>query len=129
MNINLMYNFFLHNQKYNKENKWYRLKGKCFACNNGNDNDTWNHREKECMSKNGHLYINHECNVSCDLCDSPSFVLRWRFNCGSHEQSNNEGYLAANRRYLIAAISTLAKNEDIPEEIFKQMNQILLDSK
>ena len=116
------------NGKYSKQNNWYKLKGKCFACNEGNDNDTWKHREKDCKSNNGYLYINNECNVSCEVCDSPSCVLRWRFNWGRHDENNNEGYLAAKERYLIAAISVLAKNNDIPESIFIQMNQILLNS-
>ena len=114
--------------KFNKDNKWYRLKGKCFACSKGEDTDTWNHRKKDCCSSNGYLYINDECNVSCDECDKPSFVLHWRFNCGSHDKNKNDGYYEPEPRYLIAAISTLAKMGDIPVNIFKQMNKILLEA-
>ena len=50
--------------------------------------------------------------------------MYWRFNCGNHEtkDASNE----PQKRYLIAAISTLAKNGDIPEDIFRQMTLILL---
>lgn len=75
--------------KFRKENNWFRLKGKCFACNKGNDEDTQNHRKKNCCSENGYLYINNECNIS--ECDNPSFVLHLKFNCGSHDPKNNEG--------------------------------------
>lgn len=123
--------FFVDHQrrnKFKKENNWYRLKGKCFACNKGKDEDTWNHRKKNCSSEDGWLYINKECNVSCDECDNPSFILYWRFNCGSHDNNINDGYYEPKQRYLIAAISTLAKMEDIPDYIFKEMNKILLNA-
>lgn len=109
--------------QYTKENKWYRLKGKCFHCNEGNDYDTWNHSTDECCCSNGYLYINHRCEVACDECDKkkPSFVMKWRFNCSRH------AYESPEKRYLIAAISVLAKNGDIPGEIFIQMNKILLE--
>ena len=113
--------------KFKKENKWYRLKGKCFACNKGDDSDTWNHRKKDCCRNNGYLYINDKCEVSCDECDNPSFILHWRFNCGSHDKNNNDGYYEPKVRYLIAAISNIAKMEDIPEPIFREMNKILLN--
>ena len=103
---------------YTKENRWYRLKGKCFACNSGNDSNTWNHCSR------GYLYINDKCEVSCDECKEPSFVMYWRFNCGNHE--TKDASKEPNKRYLITAISTLAKNEDIPVDIFIQMNKILL---
>lgn len=51
---------------YSKENKWYRLKGKCFVCNKGSDDDIWNHSKQKCCKTNGWLYINHKCEVSCD---------------------------------------------------------------
>lgn len=106
--------------KYTKENKWYRLKGKCFHCEQGNDSDTWNHRKDKCCSSNGYLYINHKCEISCDECkNSPSFVMKWRFNCGKH------AYEEPDPRLLIGAISALAKNGDIPSEVFKGMNKIL----
>ena len=110
---------------YTKENRGYRLKGKCFACNSGNDSDTWNHAKKNCCSSAGYLYINDKCQVSCDECKEPSFVMYWRFNCGNHE--TKDAYKEPNRRYLIAAISSLAKNGDIPDDIFTQMNKILLN--
>lgn len=113
--------------KFKKENKWYRLKGKCFACNKGDDSDTWNHRKKDCCRNDGYLYINDKCEVSCDECDNPSFILHWRFNCGSHDKNNNDGYYEPKVRYLIAAISNIAKMEDIPEPIFREMNKILLN--
>ena len=50
--------------------------------------------------------------------------MYWRFNCGNHE--TKDASKEPNIRYLIAAISTLAKNGDIPEDIFIQMNKILL---
>jgi len=112
---------------YTKENKWYRLKGKCFACNEGNDSDTWNHAKKNCCSSAGYLYINDKCEVSCDECKEPSFVMYWRFNCGTHV--TKDGYKEPSKRYLLAALSTLAKNEDIPENIFWQMHDILVAQK
>ena len=115
------------NSKFIKANNWYRLKGKCFSCNNGDDSDTWNHRKKDCRSFFGYLFINEKCDVSCDECDNPSFILHWRFNCGSHDKNKNDGYYEPQIRYLIAAISTLAKMEDIPEPIFREMNKILLN--
>ena len=51
--------------------------------------------------------------------------MYWRFNCGNHE--TKDAYKEPNRRYLIAAISSLAKNGDIPDDIFTQMNKILLN--
>jgi hypothetical protein len=115
--------------KFTKENKWYRLKGKCFACNRGNVNDEWNHRKSDCICDYGYLYINPECNISCDECDSPSFILHWKFNCGFHASKKNNGFWEPRQSYLIAAISTLAKMEDIPENIFREMNRILLNNK
>ena len=100
---------------FTKENKWYRLKGKCFHCNKGDDTDTWNHSKDSCCSSCGYLYINHRCEIA-------SFVMRWRFDCGRH------AYESPNRRYLIGAISALAKMEDIPTDVFEGMNRILLDS-
>ena len=47
--------------------------------------------------------------------------MKWRFNCSRH------AYESPEKRYLIAAISVLAKNGDIPGEIFFQMNKILLE--
>ena len=38
---------FEKNSKFIKENNWYRLKGKCFSCNNGADGDIWVHRKKD----------------------------------------------------------------------------------
>jgi hypothetical protein len=109
---------------FTKENKWYRLKGKCFHCNKGDDTDTWNHSKDSCCSSCGYLYINHRCEIACDECKDkqPSFVMRWRFDCGRH------AYESPNRRYLIGAISALAKMEDIPTDVFEGMNRILLDS-
>lgn len=107
---------------YTKENKWYRLKGKCFHCNKGNDSDTWNHSKDSCCSSCGYLYINHKCEVACDECKkTPSFVMKWRFDCGRHAYERPEP------RYLIGAISALAKNGDIPSDIFIEMNKILLN--
>ena len=125
--LELMRKHFAKNTKFIKENNWFRLKGKCFSCNKGDDGDTWGHRKKNCCSNNGELYINEKCNVSCDECDNPSFILHWRFNCGSHDKNKNDGYYEPQVRYLIAAISTLAKMEDIPEPIFREMNKILLN--
>lgn len=118
----------ISSKKFSKENNWYRLKGKCFACNRGNENDCWNHRKKDCICNYGYLYINPECNVSCDECDSPSFILHWRFNCGSHAFEKNNGYWEPRKSYLLSAISNLAKMEDIPRSIFNGMNKILLDA-
>jgi len=113
---------------FNKENNWYRLKGKCFACNRGDDTDSWNHKKENCICDYGYLYINGSCNISCDECDDPSFILNWRFNCGAHAPSKNHGYWEPRKNYLISAISTLAKMEDIPENIFREINRILLNS-
>jgi len=51
--------------------------------------------------------------------------MYWRFNCGNHE--TKDAYKEANKRYLIAAISTIAKNGDIPYDIFIEMSKILLN--
>lgn len=124
-----MWMYFNGLEKYCRANNWYRLKGKCFSCNNGSDEDTWTHRKKDCLSFGDDLYINNKCNLSCSSCDNPSFILHWRFNCGLHDKNKNDGYYEPTQRYLIAAISTLAKNEDIPEDIFIEMNRILLEYK
>ena len=114
-------------ERFSKENNWFRLKGKCFACNRGNEGDSWNHKKESCICDYGCLYINDSCNISCDECDKPSFILHWRFNCGAHSLNKNNGYWEPRKNYLIAAISNIAKMEDIPDHIFREMNKILLE--
>ena len=104
---------------YSKDNKWYKLRGRCFVCNNGDDYDGWEH-SGNCS---GHLYINDKCEVSCDKCKNPpNFIMNCTFKCRNHALAK------PNIRFVIVAISSMAKNEDIPKEVFKSMNRILLDS-
>ena len=56
---------------YSKDNKWYKLIGRCFVCNNGDDYDGWEH-SGNCS---GLFYINDNPN------DDKRQNVTFRYRC------------------------------------------------
>lgn len=106
-------------------NEWYRLHCICPGCGLGNACD-WYHKEEECCSNNGWLYINGKCQIKCDECydrnlKSPSFVLGWKFRCERHRSE----YIKADEISVCNAISYICSNNNVPKEVRKQMIKII----
>lgn len=107
----------------------WRLECLCPACGQGKV-VCWYHSKSSCCSNNGWMMINEDCDIFCDECEkqnnskgTPSFILYWRFKCGSH--TTPDGYKEADKEYLSSAIGSMMTNNRIPTETLFKMIEII----
>lgn len=89
----------------------YPFISKCPACEN-NENITWCH-----ASDQGLETIDDEGNIHCEKCILDKFLMELRYDCGKHSNQ----YLDPNWKRTIYAISQLATNKSLPDDVCEKI--------
>jgi len=93
----------------------YPFIGPCPSCG-GNKRYNWTHYD--C---GGLISINEFCDLKCNSCDTKSFIMNWKFECGKHRGDP----IRVNGFQLIDSISHVCRNSNIPDYIKRRMINIL----
>ena len=89
----------------------YPFISKCPACEN-NENITWCH-----ACDQGLETIDEEGNIHCEKYILDKFLMELRYDCGKH----NNQYLDPNWKRTIYAISQLATNKSLPDDVCEKI--------